>query len=82
MIEDKEIRWIRYMTKSDPFIFRKYDYLIGKRLDEIKKELPHLKFSDYRTAKTLTCEAKYNWIQLRTSEDSVVEELMDICANE
>ena len=82
MIEDKEIRWVRYMTQRDPFLYRKYDYLIGKSIDNAKKLLPKIKFSDYRTTKTLTCEAKHNWIQIRTSEDNIVEELLDIYIDE
>jgi len=82
MIEDKEIRWIRYMTKNDPFLYKKYDYLVGKSIDNARKLLPEIKFSDYRTETTLTCEAKYNWFRVRTAEDNIIEELIDLQINE
>ena len=82
MIEDKEVRWVRYMTQRDPFLYRKYDYLVGLFIDNAQKLLPKIKFSDCRTESTLTCEAKYNWFRVRTSEDGVIEELIDLQINE
>ena len=82
MIEDKEIRYIRYMTKNDPYVFRKFDFLVGKHIDKAKEMLPYIKFSDFRTEPAITCEAKYNWFRVNTSEDGIIEELINLYIDE
>lgn len=44
--------------------------------------LPYIKFSDFRTEPTITCEAKYNWFRVNTSEDGIIEELINLYIDE